>query len=249
MTTPIINLQNISFRLPEQKKEILSAITYQVNEGDFVIILGSNGSGKSSLLKLIDKRYTPSSGKILLKGHLLSQYSPKNFVSQVKTLTQNYQESLFTSLTVFENYELFKKYASPSKNAPHHPKRDDCQLYLSQFNKKISRNLDQVVDKLSGGEKQMLALALIMLSPPALLLLDEHTSALDPASSEAIMALTQELLKKFQVTCLLTTHDLKKAAAYGNRLITLRDGKIVKTLESHEKKTMTPELLLRLFTE
>lgn len=245
MSALLFDIQNIDLQLSKSEKPILSNITYQIQKEDFIIVLGSNGSGKTSLLKLLDQQYQPSSGNIFLNGKLLTDYSKIELSHSIKTLTQNVNESLFASLTIFENCLLTKKiHQSPLSYMKKSNERAFFKDYLAPFNMKLSSNLDQIVDSLSGGEKQSLALALKVLYPPRVLLLDEHTSALDPKSSEIIMALTQEIAKKYAITCLLTTHNLNIAKNYGNRILTLKNGKISQYIEAKEKEKLTSHDLL-----
>ncbi len=245
MTPTLLDIHSVSLTFPGVERPILSNITYAVQTGDFVIVLGSNGSGKSSLLKLIDQRYQPSSGKINLDGKLLTSYRDKSFHCAVKTLTQNYHESLFTSLTVLENYLLIRQQYEPNLLAIKTQHESEfLQTYLSQFNTNLSSKLNQIVDQLSGGEKQALALALTVLYPPRILLLDEHTSALDPKSAEQLMSMTQQITEKYHITCILTTHDLAIAEQYGNRILALRNGKIHHRIENDKKQDFNQENLL-----
>lgn len=237
----LLDIQHTSLNIPGLDKPILNNINYQVNSGDFIIILGSNGSGKSSLLKLLDRRYQATAGQILLNNKPLEQYTIKQFSETVITITQDTKDSLFPSLTIFENYLLVKKNIR-SKNE----ERNFFSEYLFPFNPNLSKKLDQIVEKLSGGEKQALVLALSMLNPPRLLLLDEHTSALDPKSAQQLMQLTQQVVKKHQVTCLLTTHDLEIALQYGNRILSLRQGSIHQSIQDQEKSKLTEQILLNV---
>lgn len=239
MKKKILDIQNVSLAIATVDKPILSEINYQIYQSDFVIILGSNGSGKSSLLKLIDRRYQATTGQILLEEKLLSSYSENKFCKRVKTLTQNLHDSLFASLTVFENYLLIKNKIGSQKK-----EREFFKNYLLPFNPNLALKLDQQVDKLSGGEKQALALALTVLNPPDILLLDEHTSALDPKSAKDLMSLTQKIVQEFQITCVMTTHDLEIAEQYGNRLVALQHGKIYQQIESREKVKLNQDSLL-----
>jgi len=231
----MIVIENISLHFAGTAYPVLDKINYQINVADFVVVLGSNGSGKSSLLKLLDKRYQASSGNITLDNKLLSNYSAKEFSRCVKTLSQNTHESLFSSLTVYENYLLVNNEKSD---------REHLKKYLLKFNVNLAQKLDQMVDQLSGGEKQALALALTVLHPPRLLLLDEHTSALDPKSAENIITLTRNIIREYNITCLLTTHDLSIAEQYGNRVLALKNGKIYKCIEQQDKLKINQEILL-----
>lgn len=241
----LITLKNVVFKVPTLEKAILSNVTYQVNKGDFIVILGSNGSGKSSLLKLLDRHYHPTSGKILLNGKSLDSLSVAEFSKRVITLTQNTHESLFGSLTVLENYLIVKQRFDA--RLFHFSEKKDRQYltsYLMKFNPNLADKMNQVVDKLSGGEKQALALALSVYHPPDVLLLDEHTSALDPKSAKQLMALTNAIVTEHHMTCILTTHDLDIAMQYGNRILALRQGEIYQTFEMPDKKKATQQSLL-----
>lgn len=115
------------------------------------------------------------------------------------------------------------------------------------YNPNLASKLDATIDTLSGGEKQVLALALCLLQPPKLLLLDEHTSALDPKTSQQIMALTYAMVKKNNITCMMTTHDLDIAMKFGNRILVLRDGNVHKTFDENEKILITKEKLMAIY--
>ncbi|HSW68797.1 MAG TPA: ATP-binding cassette domain-containing protein [Gammaproteobacteria bacterium] len=241
----MITLENISFKIPEHDNMILHHMDYHISPHDFVIVLGSNGSGKSSLLKLLDRRYHLSSGKIFINQKPMLSYSNNEFSKTVVTLTQNCNESLFTSLTLFENYLLVKqKYEKGLFSLASKKEKIFFGEYLQGFNRKLSDKMDVQVEKLSGGEKQALALALAVLYPPKILLLDEHTSALDPNSAQQIMELTKEVVRKNQITCLLTTHDLNIASEYGNRILALKNGKIHQKIEMAEKEKLTTQEML-----
>lgn len=243
MTRLLLDLQQVSLKIPGVEQPLLSDINYQIFADDFIVILGSNGSGKSSLLKLIDQRYHCKIGKIYFKGKPIEKYSHQTITSNIITLTQNFHESLFTTLTVFENYFLVKhknKFFSQSQKI----ERQACVDYLKKFNANFTFKLDTLVDKLSGGEKQALALALAVIYPPEILLLDEHTSALDPNTAKQLMQLTEELIAKYKMTCVMTTHNLEIALNHGNRILALRDGKIYQAIDAEEKKTLDQNTLL-----
>lgn len=226
MNTPLVSFQKVSLTMPHVEKPILSDITYAVYPGDIVIILGSNGSGKSSLLKLLDGRYQLTCGDIDFNSDLFAKCSAK-----ITTLSQHCDDSLFTTLTVLENYMLVK---GSKKNAA---------SYLAEFNVQLANKLDQVVGKLSGGEKQALTLALCFIHPPKILLLDEHTSALDPHSAHQIMELTHKKIIEHNITCLLTTHDLNMASHYGNRILALKQGKVIHAIDKKEESLNKDYLL------
>jgi putative ABC transport system ATP-binding protein len=228
----MIEINQISLKISGIEKPILNNISYKIFPRDFIIILGSNGSGKSSLLKCLDSRYHPTSGEIIL-----------NPDSKITSLTQNPNDSLFCSLTVFENFLLsFETTAA----RPPQDKRKFFANFLQEFNPNLSNKLDQLVEQLSGGEKQALALALCVLNPPDVLLLDEHTSALDPKTASQIMALTHRIVTQRNMTCLLTTHDLSVAMQYGNRILAMKNGETYQEIDSDKKNRLNIEDLLSI---
>jgi len=241
----LIDMRNVSLEFAQTEKSILKDISYKIYAKDFIIIVGSNGSGKSSLLKIINKTFKMSSGTILLDGKSINDYLQKTINRMVKTITQNCHESLFMSLSILENYILIKQQYEPNLfSMSYKAERDFLSEYLLSFNAKLSLKLNQSVEQLSGGEKQALVLALTMLYPPRILLLDEHTSALDPKAADKLMRLTKQLVEQHNITCLLTTHDLLDAKHYGNRILALRNGVIHHTIEQEVKMTLTQQALL-----
>lgn len=243
MSHHLLDLKHVSLHIPAVEQAILDNISYHIAENDFIVVLGSNGSGKSSLLKVIDQRYHATSGKISFAGKSITRYSRQFLANKIITLTQNYHESLFTTLTVFENYFLVKhkkRFFSLNKNR----EREICTNYLKKFNENLINKLDTLVDKLSGGEKQALALALAVIYPPKILLLDEHTSALDPNTAKQLMRLTDEIIAQYQMTCIMTTHNLDIALNHGNRILALREGKIYQSIDGEQKKTLDQQALL-----
>ena len=238
----LLSFKNLAFSIPN--KTILQDINYDIHPQDFIILLGSNGSGKSTLIKLLHRECKITRGDILFHDKSINKYSSKNFGKRVSVLTQNCDESLFPSLTVYENYLLLKnKFSYDKQKYPH--EKAFLTDYLSDFNVNLAHKLSQIIEQLSGGEKQALALAFCLLNPPELLLLDEHTSALDPKTSETIMQLTQQKAQQYHITCLLTTHDMDIALRYGNRILMLEDGRIYKTFDEDVKKRLTREELIK----
>jgi putative tryptophan/tyrosine transport system ATP-binding protein len=243
----LLSLENVSLTLPGSTRPLLDHINYEIKYSDFVILLGSNGSGKSTLLKLINRQFNHYQGHISYKGRAINLYKNQIFNREVILLSQNCQDSLFNSLTLYENYLLRKYLFKPFYEFINHKKQYEyLSEYLYKFNDNLPSKLNLTMDKLSGGEKQAFALALCFIYPPSLLLLDEHTSALDPKSSARIMQLTCELIKEHNITSILATHDLEIAEQYGNRLLILRDGKVRHALEKSHDFHLGKEYLIEL---
>ena len=228
----VIELKKINFTIPEVDLHILHDINLEVFSDDFIILLGNNGCGKSSLIKIIDGTYKPESGEIIRHG--------KDFKdSSIVTVMQNVDNSLFPGMTVFENCMLWK--LREDKVSLSFSKADDknyYKSYLAPFNENLPDKIDTTVRRLSGGEKQSLILALCLCCPPKLLLLDEHTSALDPKMTDIVMDMTNIDILREKVPCMMTTHNLSHAIKYGNRIIMMRNGRIVHDFRREEKENI-----------
>ena len=221
----MIQINNVKFTLP-QGLSIIKNITCHINKHDFVVLLGSNGSGKSTLIKLLNRSYRPSKGNITLNHENIENIANKSYARKVITLTQFVRESLFFDLTIEENALMIETAYTPQQFSR---KKFCSQLktYLQNFNAKLGDALTSSIYNLSGGEQQILAFALYLRHQPDLLLLDEHTSALDPKTAATVMQVTAKLIKEKKLTCIMTTHNLNFAIQYGNRLIALNQGKII----------------------
>jgi putative ABC transport system ATP-binding protein len=224
----MINIDNIYFSLPNGL-EIIKGISGNIAQGDFVVLLGGNGSGKSTLIKLLNRHYIPSKGNIEIDGTNINTYSRNEYEISVITLTQFVRESLFFDLTIAENAILVETSYNPSLRKQFKKKSflTDLKSYLGEFNSKLANSLDQPLYNLSGGEQQILAFALYLKHQPKLLLLDEHTSALDPKTAAKVMSFTNKIIKEKNLTCIMTTHNLDFALEYGNRVLALSEGKVV----------------------
>lgn len=243
---PLIECKNTYFS-PNSEQHVINGLSLTIHPGDFIVVLGGNGSGKSSLLKLLNRTYSYTAGDILFKQKALSEYDFSTLRHDIVTITQFIADSLFLDLTIAENAQLIESSYFHAKKE-HFCKKTlitSLPTYLAQFNSKIAQLLNSPVKNLSGGEQQILAFALYLRRQPDLLLLDEHTSALDPKKSDQVMQFTQTIVEKKKITCLMTTHQLDYALKYGNRLIAIRDGNVVFDANAAEKSTLTMTDLLK----
>lgn len=233
---PLIEFKNTHFSV-NADRHIIHDFSAKIYPGDFVVILGGNGSGKSTLLKLLNRTYSLTSGAINFKNQSLKNYDVQSLRREIITITQFISDSIFLDLTIEENAVLIE----PSNK--HILK--ELPDYLASFNPKLAKVLKTRVKNLSGGEQQLLAFALYLRRQPDLLLLDEHTSALDPKKSEEVMALTDRIIREKAITCLMTTHELEYALKYGNRLLAIREGEIAFEAGGEQKTNLTMMDLLR----
>lgn len=212
--SPLLQINELNFNLPNGRR-ILNNVHLTLYEGEFVILIGSNGSGKSSLFKIINQQYILKEGKIKFKNKNIKNTSKKELALGIITLSQIVGHSLFLDLSLLENARLIADIKNPQ----------ELKHYLNEFNQNLSTDLNKLVRQLSGGEQQQFMFALYISKKPDLLLLDEHTSALDPIASENIMQMTQQFVKKHRITCLMATHQ-PRFFNYGDRIIKMETGHI-----------------------
>lgn len=248
MTTALLSLQNILFTVPFKSDPILSGISLDIHPGDFIILLGSNGSGKSSLIQIINGLSSPTSGNILHRGENVTHHSLSTRAKTMVTLTQDLNLSTFTELTIFENC-LISLNRNKRTTFSLSTKKDRKLIadHLAIYNRHLCDKLDEPIASLSGGERQTVAFAMSVWNNPSLLLLDEHTSALDPLMARKLMQLTSDMVCSNHITTLMTTHNLHDALKYGNRLIVMSQGKIVLDVKGTTKELLTMETLLSFY--
>jgi putative tryptophan/tyrosine transport system ATP-binding protein len=219
--------------LPEGRT-IFSDLSLQVQEGEFLILLGHNGSGKSSLLRLINGLARPHEGEISLANRSLLNLSIEERARTVATLSQEPDRATFAALTVGENCKIARM-------------RGGRLLTPDDLPASLAGRYHEQVGRLSGGERQLLALTIALAIEPRLLLLDEHTSALDPKVRRRVMDQTAERVAECQVTTVMATHDLEDAISYGDRLVLLREGRVCLDLQGEEKRQVTRAELLTYY--
>ena len=196
-------------------------LNLKINKSEFVIIIGDNGAGKSSLINLISGNLFCLSGQILIDGMDFS--NKKNFERSkyISHVFQDFRAGTNGLMSVRENLSL-----ALNKNNINLFRRAIKKENDDLFKNMIDLDLNKKVDELSGGQRQKLSLIMAIINKPKILLLDEHTAALDPVAAKEIMEFTNKIIKENNLTALMVTHNLKMSAEYGDRLIFMRDGKI-----------------------
>ena len=232
------------------EKTALAGIDLHLEKGDFVTILGSNGAGKSTLFGAIAGTFLPDTGTILLDGQNITNLPDYKRSKYIGRMFQDPLKGTAPNMTIEENLALAYMRAS-SHTSPFSmiskADRKDFRERLAQLELGLEDRMDHPVGLLSGGQRQALTLLMATLVTPKLLLLDEHTAALDPATADKVLALTKSIVKDNGITCLMITHNVSSALQLGNRTIMMKDGKIVMSLEGEKRANITTEELLRAF--
>ena len=232
------------------EKKALKGIDLHLDRGDFVTVLGSNGAGKSTLFGAIAGSFQPDTGSVVLDGRDITALPDYKRSKIIGRLFQDPLRGTAPSMTIEENMALAYLRASHARSPFSTVTKADragFQEKLSMLGLGLEDRMDHPVGLLSGGQRQALTLLMATLVTPKLLLLDEHTAALDPATAEKVLSLTKSIVAENHITCMMITHNIPSALALGNRTIMMNDGKIVLELAGDTRKNMTTEDLLRAF--
>ena len=232
------------------EKKALEGLNLHLEKGDFVTVLGSNGAGKSTLFNTIAGTYIPDSGKVYLDGRDITRQPDYKRSKEIGRLFQDPLKGTAPNMTIEENLALAYLRANHAKSPfsmVSRADRADFRERLCQLGLGLEDRMKQPVGLLSGGQRQALTLLMATLVTPKILLLDEHTAALDPGTAEIVLELTKKIVAENNITCLMITHNLASSLALGNRTIMMADGHIVLDLKNEERQGLTPDDLLKLF--
>ena len=232
------------------EKRALNDLSLHLAPGDFVTVLGSNGAGKSTMFNAIAGTFQLDSGSVILDGRditSLPDYKRSKFIGR---MFQDPLKGTAPSMTIEENLALAYLRASRSRSPfsmVSAAERREFREKLAQLGLGLEDRMNAMVGLLSGGQRQALTLLMATLVTPKLLLLDEHTAALDPATAEKVLELTRKIVAENSITCLMITHNVQSALQLGNRTIMMKDGQIVMELSGTRRSTITTDELLRAF--
>ncbi|MEQ9763716.1 ABC transporter ATP-binding protein [Streptococcus jiangjianxini] len=238
--TKIVELQKATVQVhngSNDYKTILDEVDLTIYEHDFITILGGNGAGKSTLFNVIAGTLMLTSGKIFIMGEDVTHLTAERRAKYLARVFQDPKMGTAPRMTVAENL-LVAKYRGEKRGlVPRriHQFKDEFQELISKIGNGIENHLETPTGFLSGGQRQALSLLMATIKRPNLLLLDEHTAALDPKTSVSLMNLTEAFIQKDKLTALMITHRMEDALKYGNRLIVMKDGKIVQDRTAEEK--------------
>lgn len=228
------------------EKRAITDLSLHLKPGDFATVIGSNGAGKSTLFKLICGDFLADSGSIELDGRDIT-FVPQHLRARV--IGRLYQDPMRGSapgMTIEENLALA---AGAGGWLSHMTKKDRKKFreQLSRLEIGLEDRMTHPVGLLSGGQRQALTLLMATMVPPKLLLLDEHTAALDPATAEKVLKITREIVEEHKITTLMVTHNMQNALDMGNRTLMMDDGRIVYDVEGDARNNLTVENLMERF--
>ena len=233
------------------EKVALQGLHLHLKEGDFVTVIGGNGAGKSTMLNAVTGVFGVDSGSILIDGvdvSHLPEYKRAKFIGRV---FQDPMMGTAATMQIEENLALAARRGKPRtlRTGITKAEREEYMEKLKILDLGLEDRMTAKVGLLSGGQRQALTLLMATLQKPKLLLLDEHTAALDPKTAAKVLDATQKIVEKDHLTTLMITHNMRDAIAYGNRLIMMYNGHVVVDVSGEEKKNLTVEQLLNLFSQ
>lgn len=246
-----INKISKKFKTISGEKIIFEGLDLDINEGEFVTIIGSNGAGKSTLMNLIIGNIEPENGSILVEDSEITKLDAHKRAKFISKVYQNPTFGTAPSMTIKENMAMAENKGNSFGLRMGLKKGSETKYkeMLKTLGLGLENQLDTPVGLLSGGQRQCLSLIMATMKKPKMLLLDEHTAALDPKTSIMIMEKTKEIVERDNLTTLMITHNLQDAIDYGTRLIMLHNKEIILDISGESKKSLTIDKLLKVFHE
>ncbi|MCR4615713.1 MAG: ATP-binding cassette domain-containing protein [Clostridiales bacterium] len=247
----MLSVQNVTkifgVGTPDEKKA-LDNVSLEVNDGDFISIIGANGAGKSTLFNAIAGDFYTDDGKIVLGGQDITFMPSHKRAKFIGRLFQDPMRGSAPGMSIEENLALAAGHGGWLSTVS----KADKKLFrekLSLLDMGLEDRMQQPVGLLSGGQRQALTLMMATLNAPKILLLDEHTAALDPGTAEKVLSLTEDIIRENRITCLMITHNMQSALDLGTRTIMMDRGKIIFDTSGEERKSLTVPDLLKKFRE
>lgn len=249
----MIELKNVSMLFnPGTVNENLaiSDISLKVKEGDFITVIGSNGAGKSTLFNLIAGTIIPSHGSIHASGRDITREPEYRRARYIGRIFQNPLLGTASNMSLEDNMMItYRKGFKWLKRSLNNRMRDYFRSELVQLRMGLEDRMKENLAMFSGGQRQALTLLMMVLSKPELILLDEHTAALDPKNAQIVLELTNKFIKEYKLTSMMITHNMSHAIEFGNRLLMMDKGEIIFDVEGDAKRELTVEKLIEKFHE
>ena len=229
----------------------LRNVSLRLETGSFLLIIGTNGSGKSTLLNAVAGTFLVDTGRIELTGRAITRWSEHKRAKLIGRVFQNPFSGTAPNMSIAENLALATRRGQPRGLgwALHRRLRDELRDRIRTLNMGLENRLDNAIGSLSGGQRQALTLLMASWLKPELLLLDEHTAALDPKSGDQVIRLTHEIIHRDRLTTLMVTHSMQQAVHLGDRIVMMHRGQVLHDLQGAERARVRPEDLLKRFDE
>lgn len=233
------------------EKRALCGLSLTLEDGDFVTVIGGNGAGKSTMLNAVAGVYPVDEGSITIGGTNVTRLSEHRRAKFIGRVFQDPMMGTASTMQIEENLALAARRGKPRtlRGGITKAERDSYKALLTTLDLGLEDRLTSKVGLLSGGQRQALTLLMATLQKPKLLLLDEHTAALDPKTAAKVLEATEKIVRRDALTTLMITHNMRDAIAHGNRLVMLYDGRVVIDVKGEEKQTLTVEMLLEQFSK
>ena len=247
----ITNLQKTFNPGTVNAKTALCGLDLELKSGDFVTVIGGNGAGKSTLLNAIAGVWKPDYGTVEIDGVDVTNMPEHRRAQFLGRVFQDPMKGTAPDMEIAENLAIAARRGTKRKLVwgVRKAEREKYKKILADLELGLEDRLSTKVGLLSGGQRQAVTLLMATLNRPKLLLLDEHTAALDPKTAAKVLALTDWIVRENQLTTVMITHNMNDAITHGNRLIMMHEGRIIVDVEGEEKKKLTVEMLLNLFSQ
>lgn len=248
MSETILKLEE-GYKKTEAGMVIMNHLNLEVKKGDFITILGGNGAGKSTLFNSISGKLQLTSGRVFINNKNVTNLSEEKRADYLGRVFQDPKQGTAPRMTVSENLLLASLRGEKRRFSLRKLKenRDVFYKLCQRIGNGLENHLDTPSGNLSGGQRQALSLLMSTIKQPEILLLDEHTAALDPKTATQIMSLTEKIVAENQLTCLMITHRMEDALKYGNRMIVLEQGQVKYDINKEEKEKLEMSDLLSFF--
>lgn len=232
------------------ENHVLRDLDLTINRGDFITIIGSNGAGKTTLYNVISGNKKPTSGTVTVNGKDVTSHPEYRRAKYIGRIFQDPLLGTAGNMTIVDNMLVSgRKGFKGLRISLNRSRREFFRKQLGRLDMDLDHRMGDNVGMLSGGQRQALTLLMMSLSKPELVLLDEHTAALDPRNAEKVMELTSRFIDEYDFTVMMITHNMQQAIDYGNRLIMMDEGRVIIDISGEEKKKLTVESLVEKFHE
>lgn len=245
----MLELTKITKSFTQLATPVLRDFSLKINRGDYCMVLGANGSGKSTLFKIIAGEYATDSGRILLSGRDITKIPAHKRAKYISSVSQDLTLGTVQELTLLENMALSGIRDRKATFRSYRYSEHEILNQIKSLNLGLEKYIESKMSSLSGGQRQAVATLMAFLPKPALLLLDEHTSALDPKSKRQIMSFTDQFIQQQEITTLMITHNVEDAIKFGNRLIIMHRGEIIAEYHKRDKANLTTRRVLDILHE